>query len=133
MFVGNDRDRNREECLHMNCYMCLVDGGGEQKAACAICQRCGAALCEKHVITHISTAPIGMGGSGNPRYLLVCQRCFQGMGGGISSMPPSLSPDQRMPRWGFWQFTRRKQPELPDPQEAIAEAERFLKKKRRQK
>ncbi len=119
----------------MNCYVCLVSSSGEQKAACAICQRCGAGLCEKHLITHCSTSPMGMGGNGNPRYLLVCQRCSPDRGGMVQSPQPALS--QYRPKLvshrHWWQRVQRKQPDLPDSQEAIAGVEQFLKKQRRQK
>jgi hypothetical protein len=123
-----------EESLQMHCYLCLIDGRGEQRSACAICQRCGAGVCEKHLVTQTSTAPIGMAGNGKPRYLLTCQRCSSDLGG-IAQSTRSPGVPHQIPlvdnrRW--WLRPRKKRTDLPDPQAAIAGVERFLKKQRRQ-
>lgn len=118
----------------MHCYLCLITGGGEHRSACAICQRCGAAICEQHLVPQLGTPPPGMGGGGNPRYLLVCQRCAPANEALLPSSARSVpsSPPKLLPRWRR-QLLPGKQPALPSPQEAVAEAEHFLKKQRRQR
>lgn len=119
----------------MQCYLCLVNDGGEQQPACAICQRCGAGLCQKHLVNIKSSSPIGMGGSAYPKYLLVCQRCSpQAEGRNQSPLLPTPSGQPKLSsNWRWWQRFRRRQPESFDLEEMIAAIEHFLKSLRQQK
>jgi hypothetical protein len=57
----------------MNCYVCLVETSCSSHAAVAVCQHCGAAMCEVH-LRELSAPPV-VGLAGTPRSVLLCCRC----------------------------------------------------------
>lgn len=118
----------------MNCYLCFVETGSACRPALAICQRCGAAICETHLI-RLQGYPVA-GLAGFPRSALICSSC--------NAMTPVKKPPEkgkpircerkrgiiftRLPwRW----FLRRRSPGLPEPAEAVKAAEEFLIRQRK--
>lgn len=116
----------------MNCYLCFVETGSACRPALAICQRCGAAVCETHLIRLRGSSVAGL--AGVPRPLLICSSCSE-------TTPVKKSPDQEKPiryerknvfarrpwRW----LLRRRTPELPEPAEAVKAAEQFLSRQQK--
>lgn len=115
----------------MKCYLCLIAPTGLLTWACAICQHCGAAICEQHLIC---IQPLsGMAGGG--RQTLVCLACCGNTRGSASFVQqssqalPSLHREKRWRRW----LTRWKQGEpLPEPARVIEAVEQLLKHGREQ-
>lgn len=120
----------------MNCYVCLIETGCDHHPAFALCQRCGAGICEKHLVEVIVVPPVGMGGDSRPRYSMICCRCRRVANLPTRSLWPEKSTGKRDEQEIFsgwrWlsQHWRRKQPELPKPEEAVAAVEQFLKRQR---
>ena len=122
----------------MNCYLCLQEMHGVSRPALALCQRCGAGMCQDHLVELLARPVVGPAGdsSASPRYTLVCCRCYR------SAIPPTrLACSQRQTRehgeqetssgWRWWQqLWRRRQPALPTPEEAVTTVEIFLKYER---
>ena len=119
----------------MNCYLCLQEMHNVLRPALALCQRCGAGVCEEHLVELLTRPVVGMAGdsSASPRYTLICRRCYRS-----ASPPTSLACPQKQRRehgergtlsggnWWQW-FWRRRQSVLPSPQEAVTTVELFLK------
>ncbi len=116
----------------MNCYVCLVETGNTTCSAFAVCQCCGAGACEIHLVAYAVGPIIGMAGGTTDvqRRRILCVYC-------ADKSLPTARPQQfgkqqgegRGKRWWQW-FERKRQVELPDAQEAIADVERFLKQGR---
>jgi hypothetical protein len=114
----------------MKCYLCLVRTGDASRDAFAICQRCGAGVCDIHLVP-VQRLP-GMAGGGNRS--LICSQCsYAG-----SSVSPCSDLGQGVRQemkaghsWWTW-FRRKRVAVLPEPEEAIVTVERFLKQKRGQ-
>jgi hypothetical protein len=118
----------------MNCYLCLVETQCASHPAFALCQQCGAGMCEKHLI-ELGVRPAG-GGMISAGYRLLCHRCYR-------TAVPSVRPLQaqqrsqqrergRSPglRWWLWHWPHQPSA-LPQPEEAVAAVERFLQRQRR--
>ncbi len=117
----------------MNCYVCLTEIGCESRPALAICQRCGAGVCKVHLVESVVTPVVGL--AGEKKSILICCRCS------TSTMPSARQSvsgkhvkgrgeNSRPSRWNWWGWLRRRRhSELPEPEEAVASAERFLKRK----
>lgn len=118
----------------MNCYICLVETGNESHPALAVCQRCGAGVCRVHLIELAVIPTVGL--AGETRSILICCRCSP-------CTPPAARPSRSGKQvkglgehsrtsgrnWWNWLPWRRRS-ELPEPQEAVATVERFLKHQR---
>ena len=118
----------------MNCYVCLVETGCESHPALAVCQRCGAGMCRTHLVESVVTPVAGL--AGESRSVLMCCRC---------ALTPKLSsacvasPKQTKRRTGesrtwlwhwwnqLWRRQKRRLSDLPQPEEAVAAVEHFLK------
>gem|GEM_PF-1652069 len=116
----------------MNCYLCLVEQKIGNQSAYALCQRCGAAICEQHMVEVVFPPVVGPGGTSTPilRYKLVCCRCYN-----AEHSPPTM-PREYTPRpraFSFRQWWRRlwgHPSPLPTPTEAVKMVEQFLEKER---
>ncbi len=69
----SDEDRGNGGIQQMNCYLCLVETGCASHAAVAVCQRCGAGVCEAHLRALSAISVAGL--AGTPRSVLLCCRC----------------------------------------------------------
>ncbi len=121
----------------MNCYVCQVETGNCSHPALAICQRCGAGVCDAHVVEIKMIAATGM--AGTARYLLICSRCYAGLSQERS--PRSRRPAQEKDApakpagkhwWNRFRQSRSKEAEPMEPAEVVKEVERFLQQQRRQ-
>jgi hypothetical protein len=124
----------------MNCYACLVETGCNDEPAFAVCQHCGAGICHTHLVEVTVSPPVGsINATPTNRHRLLCQRCYRSIfpsshisrssDGGKKKQAPSRKPVVRNWWTALWP---RRQVELPDPEEAIAIAEQFLKQQKRQ-
>ena len=116
----------------MNCYQCQKEMNCEGRSVCAVCQHCGAAMCDRHLVT---TQPIvGMASGGS--HALICTQCH-----GLSAPFSKASSTQQhqqpasTPQWlrtrlfcGIWWFRKNKDVTLPEPEQAVALVEQFLKR-----
>jgi len=117
----------------MNCYLCFVELGSGCHPALAICQRCGAAICESHLVR--LSGPSVPGLAGTPKCLLMCSSCFEYPS---PRQLPRIKKDARRrsmmekifgsKRLLFW---RHRSPALPAPDEAVKAVEEFLNRQRR--
>lgn len=120
----------------MNCYICLIKTGHPSRPAFAICQRCGAGMCEDHLIT-VTTAPlVGLAGDTAtcPRRSLICSLC------GMKKLPsPQPAEHQRMGQvkrgvmslYHWWRgLTHQQSDALPGEEDAVAFVEQWLKRQR---
>lgn len=118
----------------MNCYLCFVETGSACRPALAICQRCGAAVCETHLI-RLGGYPVA-GLAGFPRSLLICSACN---GASLVKKPPEQAKPIRYKRKRDNVFSRQPwrwlfhhhSPGLPEPAEAIKAAEQFLSRQQK--
>jgi hypothetical protein len=127
--------KNIERGKYMHCYLCFVEQRGYQHCAHALCQRCGAGICAEHVVA-LNVRPVcGMAGCSGPERKMLCSKCYTAL---YQPKPLASQPQKKSrlvaPRQ-WWQiikeagWLRRKSiAELPTPEEAIAEAELWLKK-----
>jgi hypothetical protein len=118
----------------MNCYLCFVETGSACHPALAICQRCGAAICETHLIRLGGPPMAGLAGTHRP--LLICSSCSE-------TTQMKKSPEQRKPigyerkrgsvlrRHPWHWLLRRRSPGLPEPAEAVKAAEQFLSRQQK--
>ena len=121
----------------MNCYVCRVETGNSVHPALAICQRCGAGVCDAHVVEIKMMEAIGLAGAS--RFLLICSRCYAALS--QKRLPHAKKPtgEKSAPvkppgkHWWnrFWQ-SRSKEAEPMEPAETVKEVERFLHQQRRQ-
>jgi len=117
----------------MNCYLCFVELGSSCRPALAICQRCGAAICESHLV-RLSGPPVS-GLAGAPKCTLMCSNCFEHLSprqlprikkvARRRSMMEKIFGSKRLLFW------RHRSPALPEPGEAVRTAEEFLNRQRR--
>jgi hypothetical protein len=112
----------------MNCYLCQHNPGESSRPAVGICQRCGAGICESHLI-EVTRKPVGgmMAMTGLRR--LLCMVCAQEHGSSEPQRPERVRQKESSSWWQQW-FGNRNRSTLPTPEEAIAEAERVLKQER---
>lgn len=118
----------------MNCYLCFVETGSDCRPALAICQRCGAAICETHLI-RLGGYPVA-GLAGNHRPLLICSSCN---GAPLVKKPPEQGKPARYERKRgnvfsrrLWRWLlRRRSSGLPEPAEAVKAAEQFLSRQQK--
>ncbi|MBE3559971.1 MAG: DUF2180 family protein [Ktedonobacteraceae bacterium] len=114
----------------MNCYLCYLETGYTSRTALACCHTCGAGMCEQHLIAVITQRMSGMAGPGMQGRRLLCTRCYADA---TPEARPSTVRRQR-PQRPWWQrFRQPKQPILPQPEEAVALVERFLKHQQQEK
>jgi hypothetical protein len=111
----------------MKCYLCLVKTGDASRDACASCQHCGAGVCDSHLVS-VQRHP-GMAGGG--KRSLICSQCSSA----DSPVRPCSDLGQQGRRemkrgYSWWTWLRRKRVAvLPEPEEAIATIEQFLKQR----
>jgi len=110
--------------------------GYAHQPAFALCQRCGAGVCDQHLVEVTLTSIAGMGGSGRHRHSLLCLRCHQ-LAHAAPQLAPPLSPAEERKQkissvpWNVWKRLRGKHDsELPASQEVVEAAELFLKRQR---
>lgn len=116
----------------MKCYLCLVASTGITSLACAICQRCGAAMCEQHFVS--LRLPYGMAGGG--KQMLVCTWCCSGKADTYKQAQQHPSQEMRSQRertsqrrwFGYW---KRREP-FPEPSRVVEAVEQLLKQLREQ-
>jgi hypothetical protein len=112
----------------MNCYVCSAEDQERSCAAVAICQQCGAGMCQDHLFTLKGATSVGMAGNVSRR--LICSACH-GLLIVHYRKPRSSARGQTYPPQKWWNRWRRpKEAELPAPQDAVMAAERFLQTKR---
>jgi hypothetical protein len=132
----------------MNCYMCLMETQCSSRPAIAICQHCGAGICEKHLVEVKTTPLAGMAGMiyGPSQHRLICWNCYN-----TAFLPaPGHHPRrtgnetgtakkeggwwkcwfQRFRLWSRPQSVVPNEAILPDEEEAVATVEQFLKQQR---
>src|SRR5690349_6328840 len=124
----------------MNCYLCLIQTHCASHPVLALCQQSGAGICEEHLVELLARPVVGLAGDNRtlPRYTLICCRCY---GSAAPPTRPQRSPVQTSEtdkqetssrcRWWSWLWHRR-QPELPNPEEAVTAVELLLKRQRSQ-
>ena len=122
----------------MNCYLCFVQVGCDDRPAFALCQRCNAAVCHIHLVEVTIASVIGMGGDSSPRYSMICRRCYETLVPVKKTPSPSSQRRTREAQgapsgWSWWDWLwHRRQPVLPEPEEVVDAAEFFLKQQRHQ-
>jgi hypothetical protein len=115
----------------MNCYHCLASSENRVSVAVAVCQRCGSGICPHHLMTLAGSTSVGMSGATTPS--IVCSRCFRLLY--PSDQRQNQARAHKKKSW-IWHVTMRgKQQDLneqilPQPEEAVALIERFLKQQR---
>jgi hypothetical protein len=123
----------------MNCYQCLVEMGYAHQPAFALCQRCGAGVCDQHLVEVTLMSIAGMAGSGRHRHSLLCHRCHQSAQASPQPTQPHATFSLAEPHeqkslslpWNIWKRLRGKHhSELPTSQEVVEAAELFLKRQR---
>ena len=120
----------------MNCYVCLVETGCESRPALAICQRCGAGMCQAHLVESVVTPVVGL--AGDTRSLLICCRCAPSPPHPATRAAPRKRGEEqdgqdRTAGWHWWRrLRRRRSSTLPRSEEAVAAVERFLNNPRNQ-
>lgn len=117
----------------MNCYVCRVETGDGSHPALALCQRCGAGVCDTHVVEIKMISTAGMAGA--TRSLLICSRCYAALS--PARLPRTKKPateksvSDKAPRKRWWNsFWRSRSAEPMEPAEAVKEVERFLRQQR---
>lgn len=118
----------------MNCYLCRIEAGNGFRPALAICQRCGAGVCEAHLVESTRTPVVGLAGASNA---VICSRCSapfsQQRSREARKSPRAEVAWSRSPLKILWHWLFRRCPsELPEPAEAVKEVERFLHRQRSQ-
>jgi hypothetical protein len=113
----------------MNCYICREETGNCSHPALAFCQYCGAGMCESHVIEWTPIPATGM--AGTSRCLLICSRCHHVLSQPRwphSARPTKEKPGSDTPAERPWwkRGWRRRPSDLPEPEAAVKEVERFL-------
>jgi len=117
----------------MNCYQCLAEAGDRYHPAFAVCQRCGAGVCEVHLVK-LATAPAA-GLAGNPGCMLICSRCNEPLplkkpSDAVKSMK-FQSRMRNFVRKGLWRWLSGQQSSaLPEPDQAVKAVEQFLHRQR---
>ncbi|MEO8955314.1 MAG: DUF2180 family protein [Ktedonobacteraceae bacterium] len=115
----------------MHCYLCWLETGWPSRAALGICRDCGVGICEHHLVKVMLKPVMGMVGTTVPRRYLLCLRCYD------EKVSPSSLPAFHPPSSGRsglfssirWRWLGRSRPgRLPEPEEAVAIAERLLKR-----
>lgn len=112
----------------MNCYLCYKEAGNATNPALGFCQRCGAGICERHLVLVTSQPAGGMNGLTPRMRSLQCVHCLEiGKPARHAShrFPQSQEPFLRKVRTWWRNATRP----LPEPQEAVAMVERYLKQR----
>lgn len=111
----------------MNCYVCSTEAHNQAYLAVAICQQCGAGMCQDHLYTLRGAASVGMAGNISQR--LICSDC-QALLIVRTRKTPSARSGQTELRQQWWnRWRKRKEAELPEPQDAVKAVERFLQTK----
>lgn len=112
----------------MNCYVCSVEALDRSCAAIAICQQCGAGICQDHLYTLPGAASVGM--AGNRSRQLICCACNDLLivRPRKASASRAGQNNSRQQWWNRWR--NRKESTLPEPQEAVMAVEHFLQTKR---
>jgi hypothetical protein len=125
----------------MNCYLCLLESGSAAHPAVAVCQCCGAAMCETHLVDPQKgsfVSPGGMSGFYSMRRL-ICSLCYDAaFPSKRPHRPAQPEKDQDGEEGGWrgrwWRWLRGHRPSrssaLPPSQEAITLVEDFLKRQR---
>lgn len=117
----------------MNCYLCQLEAD-KLFPAVAVCQSCGAGICESHLIQMKTTQVVGMAGNGAPRSQVVCCRCYAETPSTHMFRSEGLAKARYT--WkgaSWWGWLRRNQSKaLPLPSEAVAFVEEFLYRERNQ-
>lgn len=126
----------------MNCYLCLMETRCASCPAFAICQHCGAGMCEKHLVEVKTTPLVGMAGMmyANSQHSLICWHCYNTA---FLSTPGHRSrrtgnetdtPKKEGAWWKGWfqsvWLWSRPQSIVPNEEEAVATVEQFLKQRR---
>jgi hypothetical protein len=119
----------------MNCYVCRVETGNGSHPALAICQRCGAGVCDTHVVEIKMISTAGMAGAISS--LLICCRCYAALSperlSRTKKPTAEKSASEKATRKRWWNhFWRGHSAEPMEPAEAVKEVERFLRHQRRQ-
>lgn len=125
----------------MNCYLCFKEANCASCPAFAICRRCGAGMCEKHLVEVKAAPVVGMGGSmyATTHPDLICWNCYR-----VVYLPTAVQQSREMrnavdasrkglPWWKYWyhRLLCRPQSILPDEKEAVAAVEHFLRHQRK--
>ena len=113
----------------MNCYYCLIETGTVSRSAFAICQRCGAGICEAHLVTFGSTP--GMAGGCSQKFL--CSHCTYPAHRRVHVYNQMNEHQRNEKKWrlSWWRWFRKDQEEaLPEPEHVITAIEHFLKYER---
>lgn len=112
----------------MNCYVCSVEALDRSCSAVAICQQCGAGICQDHLYTLPGATSVGMAGNMSRRLICsVCNDLLIVRSRKASSGRPGKTASHQ-PWWSRWR--NRKESALPEPQEAVMAVEHFLQAKR---
>lgn len=124
----------------MNCYLCLMEASCASRPAFAICQRCGAGMCEKHLVEMKVTPVVGMGGTlyATASHRLICWNCYHAAFLTAAAQQPRRTGNaadtskKSVAWWKYWcqRLWHHPQSTLPDEQEAVATVEQFLKHQR---
>jgi hypothetical protein len=117
----------------MNCYLCLIEIGCGDQTAYALCQRCGAGMCGRHLRELCFLPAAGMmDAHPTAKYSLICQRCYQAVAPSTRPLQKNMQRTQNPSLREFWRicFRRRTSPPLPTETEAVILAEQFLKHER---
>jgi hypothetical protein len=119
----------------MNCYLCQVETGNTPRPAVAVCQTCGAAICQEHLIEMRTVQTPGMASYGGTKVGMICCRCYAAAA--APRRPRERRPVKARYEWKgawWWGWLRRQLvPHLPSPEEAVETVERFLSHERNQR
>lgn len=120
--------------IYMNCYLCRIEAGNGFRPALAICQRCGAGVCEAHLVESTGMPIVGLAGIG---YAIICSRCSAPFSQQRSREGRKSTREEkawsRSPIKMLWSWLSRRGPsELPKPTEIVKEVELFLHRQRTQ-
>jgi len=125
----------------MNCYLCLIEPGSATRSAVAICQHCGAGMCEIHLVASQRQPFVSQAGMAGafPTRGLMCSQCY-GCAFPSSRLHKPIQPEKRQDekekgsRGRWWRWLRRHHStqslELPRSEEAVALVEDYLKRQR---
>ncbi|MHB8595686.1 MAG: DUF2180 family protein [Ktedonobacteraceae bacterium] len=126
----------------MNCYLCLMESRCASRPAFAICQRCGAGMCEKHLVEVKTTPLVGMAGMiyASSQHRLICWNCYHTTSFTTAGHRPrrtihetgTLKKDKTWWKGWFQRFWLWSRPQsiVSDEEEAVATVEQFLKQQR---
>ena len=132
----------------MNCYICLTETQCSSRPAFAICQQCGAGVCEKHLVEMKATPPVGMAGMlyATSQHRLICWNCYHAAfltTAGYRPRRTGKKTDTSKKESAWWKCWFQKlwhwhRPDaiapdeaiLPNKKEAVATVEQFLKQQR---